>query len=277
MEQSKSPCLVAIIACYYPDYFEESLKKLKLLLMSIDKNHSILIVNNSECQFVSEGTNLIKGSNVFWEFSAWDEGVEYFKIHNIDVSESTFIFLNDTFCAHRIFSFLDLYLFKKSIQKVMSRKYDFAGEVNSFGETFSVKKNCADKWISTYFFAIRASKLELIGKFCKFSPQDSKLEVDFKSRKIHIAECSTNLIEHLEKWFFPKTKQLGWYKNDSKVNNDTLIKLKLTAILNEKLLSIVALSQNLKLVDVYGHKLAKLYLLGRKFLFKFVISPYKKY
>jgi hypothetical protein len=277
MEQNKAPSLVAIIACYYPAYFEQAIKNLERLLTSIKPEFQIIVINNNDQPIKHKGLNVVKGSNQCWEFSAWDEGIEFMTNNYSDFTQSTFVFLNDTFFTHRVFTFLDFYLFKKSIQKVVLKKCDFSGEVNSFGETFYVNTLGANKWVSTYLFALQASKLKTIGKFCKFDQQNSNLQVNTESKKITIDECSENLLVHLEKWFFPKNPKLGWYKNSSNPDNNVFLKQKITAVLNEKLLSIHAVNAKLEFDNVYGNQLAKIYLLGRKFLYKFVISSIKKF
>lgn len=278
MLQKKAPPLIAILVCYYPKYFEQCLGKLNKLLESFEQEFKVIIVNNNSeaLELKHKDIDIVEGSNDHWEFSGWDEGLNFAKSNYLEVNQSTIVFLNDTFYTHRIFTCWDFYFFKKSFNKVMAKKCDFSGELNSFGQSFSFNNMKTKNWISTYLFAIRAEKLKSIGKLCKFDLSKNNLYVDSSQKTIEIEGCSTNLARHLEKWFFPKNPKLGWYKNlTPQLNHDALLKKKITAVLNEKLLSIYSAEANLILDDVYGGKLAKLYLLGRKFIYKFIISSVK--
>jgi hypothetical protein len=149
MEQNKAPSLVAIIACYYPAYFEQAIKNLERLLTSIKPEFQIIVINNNDQPIKHKGLNVVKGSNQCWEFSAWDEGIEFMTNNYSDFTQSTFVFLNDTFYTHRIFTFLDFHFFKAGVKRVSHGKFDIAGEFNSFGESFTVQGIKSLGWIST--------------------------------------------------------------------------------------------------------------------------------
>lgn len=268
--------VIAIFVSYYPSYLESCLPKLKKLLKHLTLNSQILIVNNNNKPInnIDSSITIIQGSNRDWEFSAWDEGVEYLTQNYTHIEESTIIFLNDTFYSHRVFTEIDYLLFKKSVKKIVARKYDFAGEFNSFGESFEVLGVKSKGWISTYLFCCNGGKLKEIMPFCKVDSNfTEEIKCDQSAQKLVLKNCSENLVSHLESWFFPKNPKLGWYKNPSNKENSDLVKKKVIAILNEKLLFAIATKSKLSIYDVYGSTLAQGYLLLRKWVYKFILSP----
>jgi hypothetical protein len=129
-------------------------------------------------------------------------------------------------------------------------------------------------WISTYLFCISGSKVKELMPFCKVdSFYADQIKYDQQAKKLILENCSDNLTHHLESWFFPKNPKLGWYKNSSNAENSDLVKKKIVAILNEKLLFATALKFNVSIYDVYTSYLAQGYLLLRKFVYKFILCP----
>jgi hypothetical protein len=272
----KAPKKIAIFVSYYPHYLKSCLPPLKKLINHSKASSQILVVNNNNQSINDMGDDItvIKGSNKEWEFSAWDEGVEYLTQNYTHLEESTIVFLNDTFYSHRVFTLIDLILFKRVVKKVALKQYDFAGELNSFGEPFEVLGCKSNGWISTYLFCINGNKLKELTPFCKVDGHYAdQIKYDQQAKKLILKNCSDNLTHHLEAWFFPANPKLGWYKNSSDTDNSDLFKKKIVAILNEKLLFATALTRNLSVYDVYNSSLAHGYLLLRKFVYKFILFP----
>jgi hypothetical protein len=274
--KAKAPKIIAIFVSYYPSYLKSCLPPLKKLISHSKASSQIIIVNNNDKPIndIDDDITVIKGSNKNWEFSAWDEGVEYLTENYTHLEESTIVFLNDTFYSHRVFTQIDITLFKNAVKQVALKKIDFAGELNSFGESFEVLGVKSKGWISTYLFCISGSKVKELMPFCKVdSFYADQIKYDQQAKKLILENCSDNLTHHLESWFFPKNPKLGWYKNSSNAENSDLVKKKIVAILNEKLLFATALKFNVSIYDVYTSYLAQGYLLLRKFVYKFILCP----
>lgn len=245
-----------IFVSYYSKYFDESLKKLVNLSNKISKNATIIVVNNNQISNIIENNNkfdLLIGDNSSWEFSAWDQGIQYiekkYKIKNDDV----IIFANDTFCQHRHFSYLDKVIFAKNFKKLYQYSDIVVGDVDSFGESFSILSKVGNKWISTYLFGMRYSTAKKCFPFSSLIDMEKNILIE--NGEIKGIDVSQSLLKHLESWLF-SSNDIGWYK--SKKVDENILKKKLMAILHEKNLSCKLIESNITLVGVYSPFVVKL-------------------
>ncbi|OBU27812.1 hypothetical protein C0Z01_08500 [Photobacterium kishitanii] len=239
-----------IFVSYYSKYFEESLNTLVSLSNRISKDAIVVVVNNNPNSNLIEKNNdfdLLVGENSAWEFSAWDQGIQYiekkYKIKDSDV----IIFANDTFCQHRYFGTLDKMIFAKNLKKLYQKDNIVVGDVDSFGESFSILSKFGNKWISTYLFGMRYSTMKKCLPFSSLSYIEN--EITIENGKIKGIDVSRSLLKHLESWLFP-INDVGWYK--SQKADENLLKKKLMAILHEKYLSCKLIESNITLVGVYS-------------------------
>ncbi len=251
-----------IFVSYYSDYFNRSFEILKNISFSVSKNSKFIIVNNNPLNHIpnSKSYDVIVSDNRFWEFSAWEDGIKYIE-DNYDVSDDdVVIFANDTFCQHRPFSFWDSKLFSRKFRALHNHKNAVVGDIDSFGSSFTLQGKSAKEWISTYLFAMSFKNVRKCLPLSSFIESDIKISND----KIKGVDASNEILEHLERWLFPKDGG-GWYKSNSVGN--TIIKKKLIAILNEKHLSCKISDNRIDMIGVYSSFIIKLI---RKLRLKFI-------
>lgn len=265
--------IYGILVCYYEKYKEKAVHDFIYLLSGLNNDFRLIIVNNSSklssYEKVKDKIFEISGSNLGWEFSAWDEGVHFVNKNFGDTDDDFFVFANDTFNHHRVFNFLDTYYFRKAILRLMIKKNPvLVGEINSIGEMFKVNDDTANSWISSYLFAMNRQLLDFSGSFNMTDDVFSSLLMDITNKKITFSDkVSANLATHLNGWLFPKqNKKHQWY--GSKHADLQLLSYKLKAILNEKKISINLFKCKGEMIGVYGRIDAWLYLKARNFIYR---------
>lgn len=249
-----------IVALYYPHYYVKVRKeifslinKTKFNVLFVDNNGSLIPKNEP-----LENVLWFKGSNVAGEFSAWDEGYLFLKNNGLINKEDVVVFMNDTFCHHRFFTFYDRILYRRTIAHCTCN--GFYGELNSTGEVFYVNELPLSAWISSYVFI---SRMENIDKLLPFNSASAisderiaQIESGLVQRKVDVPFFSDNLNQHLSHWLFPVNGN-GWYKAGA--TSSAILMFKLKAIINEKLLTHKALKNDLDVNDIYQDKLSRIY------------------
>ncbi|MFL9786814.1 hypothetical protein AB6C90_012615 [Vibrio cyclitrophicus] len=249
-----------LLVSYNHNYTERSIREFRELVYSFDKNAIILVVNNNTNISYNKDQNLmfrdvdyIQGSNESWEFSAWQEGLQYLADKYEVSSTDNFVFANDTFCHHRFFNTLDKFLFLYKLKGLSHN--ELLGEVCSLdGEIFEYSMNHRT-WISTYLFATKFDTIRRLLPLDAHSNDD--ILIDPKSRLVKISGFTQLAETHLRNWLMPNEGRGGWYKSHS-VDMDMLIN-KTKAIANEKSLSRRAVESNIALVDIYNGNMATFY------------------
>lgn len=249
-----------IVALYYPHYFE----KVKREIFAIfNKYHfHVLFVDNSGKLIPQNepGKNIqwLRGSNVAGEFSAWDEGYAFLMENSTPCSDDIVVFMNDTFCHHRFFTFYDRILYRRAIAHCT--RNSVCGELNRTGAVFSVNGLPLTAWISSYVFMSRMNNIDklLPLNYASTISNEYLAQIDsgLVERKVDIPFFSENLNQHLSHWLFPVSGN-GWYKA-GKISPEILL-FKLKAIINEKLLTHKALKNDLSVEDIYKGKLGRIY------------------
>jgi hypothetical protein len=272
--KSNKPKNFIILVCYYQKYLDDALLALNKMFKTFDDETIIVIVKNnteidtSNIQQTCFTHHVIEGSNTSWEFSAWDEGIDYLK-KKYCLNDSLMVFVNDTFCKHRVFTSIDMKLFKQGFSQAKSNENLIAGEFNTTAKQFTILEQPLNGWLSSYLFAIKGNALSKILPLTKSQVMYKDIPlIDFEQRTINLSNCSDNFSAHIEQWLFPKKPSSGWYKSGSSSTNQDLMKNKLLAILNEKLLAYTAQKNGLILYDVYKPFWANLYLKIRYELYK---------
>lgn len=240
-----------IVAIYYERYLSKVLEQINATFKTF--NPHIVLVNNNpkEIDGAKSHNTCIRGSNAAGEFSAWDEGVAHVVSNFTIKDDDVFIFLNDTFCHHRIFTSIDRYVYRKSI--ITMQDNIIRGEFNQSTEALKIYDTTLKGWISSYFFCCRWQSVKRLQPFSKAARLDPEVKIkiqnDLRNRTVEIPFFSSGLNTHLTKWLFPAGSR-GWH-GKSKDINDGMMFFKLQAILNEKLLSYTAVTESINVEGIY--------------------------
>jgi len=249
-----------IVALYYPHYFEKVKKEIFAIFNK--SNFQVLFVDNHGKMFnehvPENGVQWLRGSNIAGEFSAWDEGYELLARSGTMEKNDIVLFMNDTFCHHRFFTFYDRILYRRAIARCNSDC--MYGELNSTGTVFSINELPLTAWISSYVFL---SRMGNIGKLLPLNSVSAISEADLAviesglaQHKVEIPIFSENLNQHLSHWLFPVSGN-GWYRAGK--TSSAILLFKLKAIVNEKLLTYKALKTNIVVKDIYQGKPSRIY------------------
>lgn len=243
-----------ILVSYYKDFLAKSINELKHIANHPGATVNFVVVNNNKNNtldlHLDNTIDLIQGDNSSWEFSAWDQGVDYitkkYTVNQTDV----FIFANDTFCHHRFYNLLTRIVFKKSIRLVRNNSKVVVGDICQSKDTLEIYNKSGNKWISTYIFSMQYGPLKSLPSFCNFKHNS---EIKLVEQKICSSHINFKLKEHLESWFFSGS---GWYASGEAT--ESLIAKKIEAILNEKLLSFLLVdTRDIVFFDIYINRYIK--------------------
>lgn len=255
--------LNVILVSYYAKYRDKSLKELAKIVKAMGMNAKVIIVNNSNNIYCSPDVYFsfprkevqvfeITGSNKSWEFSGWKEALE---LIGPTKDNEYYMFVNDTFCSHRDWTYLDRYFFTLAFcNHFKSGANGITGDLNSFGEIFSILGYSADSWISTYLFGMNGSHLKEVRKMICMDDEHLGLNVTINEQGAFIfgENVSRNLGRHINGWLNPEDNNKGWYK--SKDSSKSLLLKKIKAILNEKMISSFSTSKGGKLYHYIPYK-----------------------
>ncbi|PMG31172.1 hypothetical protein BCU94_09495 [Shewanella sp. 10N.286.52.C2] len=245
---TKKPKYYAVHVSYYPEYYNKSLKVLEDILKRISNdNYTILVVNNNESlvhkRYLTTPKNFyfIDGTNTSWEFSGWDEGVDFLTNEFAIEENDVFLFSNDTFCHHRSFTLLDELMYSNAISYCSCN--DVAvGHVDFTDKEFIVFDRKVQRWISTFLFAMNYKVLRGGVPFSECKTTD----LIINNNSIKVNGCNDFYNNHLSKWLLGE----GWYKSESSDLNVIVNKGK--AITNEKILSSKLNENDVSIRSVYS-------------------------
>lgn len=259
-----------IIALYYPHYYEKVRKE---IFSIFDNTHFHLLFVDNSGKLIPENepaanVQWLKGSNVAGEFSAWDEGYALLAGNGTMGNDDIVVFMNDTFCHHRFFTFYDRVLYRKAVARCT--RNGIYGELNSTGTAFAINQLPLSAWISSYVFLSRKENIDKLLPLNSASTLGddalAQIESGLAQQKVDVPLFSPNLNQHLSQWLFPVNGK-GWY-NAGKTSSAILL-FKLKAIINEKLLSHKALKNGLAVNDIYQGKINRIYNSLRNRLYTF--------
>ena len=259
-----------IVALYYPHYYEKVRKEIFSIFNNA--NFHLLFVDNSG-KIIPENepdanVQWLKGSNTAGEFSAWDEGYTLLATNDTLGNDDIVIFMNDTFCHHRFFTFYDRILYRKIVARCTFK--GIYGELNSTGTRFTINQLPLTTWISSYVFLSRKENIDRLLPLNTASVMGdevlARIESGLANRKVDVSLFSDNLNQHLSNWLFPVNGN-GWY-NAGKTS-PAVILFKLKAIINEKMLTHKALENDLDVNDIYQGKANRIYNSVRNRLYTF--------
>nr|WP_283131127.1 hypothetical protein [Enterovibrio norvegicus] len=246
-DKLETNCFIVFVS-FYPEYFDESLNRLKRMLSNLNHSENTILVVSNNYVFNVKNINsevesitfrFINGSNASWEFSAWDEGLKFIMTNYKIDERDTLIFANDTFCHHRSFTRFDEYCFTHSVKRYLNDDV-VIGHIDKSPFPLLVKGIKVEKWISTFLFT---AKYKTIKRTLPFS-QCHIDDVEFKDGKISISRCDEKFNEYITNWLCN-----SWYKSGSQ--NKELIRNKAKAIVNEKCFSGRLKENSVDIISVY--------------------------
>lgn len=204
---------------------------------------------NESKEVTKEGYNVydIGGDNSYWEFSGWRKGLTF--LDETGIEADVVLFVNDSF-LNRSKSGYDLNYYKLRINtfSLFGLKDEALGKIDYHDESEIFSGNDVSSWIRSNIFAIPknvADKLDstfiddkTIGKIFP----DTFYGSIFKNSEL----LNSNLKRFIESWIISRWAQ----SQHITPKNWDFIKSKLTAILNERLLTAKLREHNIKIIDI---------------------------
>lgn len=212
----------------------------------------------------------LTGSNDYFEFSGYQEGLDFFKKNFVINSSDIFLFLNDTFYRHRFFDGLTRYMFLKKLNytiKIDGTFPYFIGFVDK-NETSECYLNnfLIDSHISTFFFIVNGSFFSFIPSL--INVDNNSNVIDISGNKLSISNANDNYLNKVFNWLFT-TNLKSWYRSKeiSRLDDsETLFfSKKIFCICNEHILSALAKANNINFVSLYDESNLNIYLIIRFF------------
>ena len=260
--------LLAILVVY--DLTRAILAKgnLFLVLKSLNVKYNLLVISNNQ-KVLEE----LSGSNIFGEFSGWDEALSTVNIAQF----SHFLFVNDTFYEDGRFGpseVLDL----RNILSLNGSQCFIWGEVSYFTniKRLAIFKMWIHKWVRTSFFLM--DRLALF-KLKSLTPLEFNLTVDFKSRSISSVTMPDNatslIIERVQAWIFPSISESGWSRLSSASNER--IRLKAYCVYAELMLSHRCTKSGISIISTSNRRTIRYSILDLAYRFQCIVStPFRR-
>ena len=259
---------VGIICLYYEQYAFESVCQFHSLLSELSPiPRLILVLNNpsiDENRLPCFDFHCIAGSNKLGEFSAWEEGIQFYCSHvNIHFAANDFfVFANYTFCHHRIWKHSYAKNFCRSLRKANSSSPSIIGWGNYSVDLFSIDSIPFHIWISTYLFSFQMSTYVQLegGLVPSDSSFDRYISPTIDSDSFFGYSVNEALQSHLTNWLFK-----GGWRNSKALDSSSypVLQFKAKCILAEKLLSAKILSLGGRLILLDNFNLRARFILRR--------------
>jgi hypothetical protein len=232
----KTAPISIIIASYYVGNIKDCIKFVQKIQKDFEVKDVVFVNNHAESTLgmIPKDWKYISGTNYFWEWSAWQEGLENLKLE--DRRQGVLCF-NDTILSHRQFTFAAYLALVKTIKKsqLVSRCSLIGFKDFKHGAPMRFQNHIFNEWISSYVFFINVNMLEKLdgnlissAHLVEKSLEPASIESFFKGFN------DSTLQNYLDSWLF----QGGWYRSNSLTEkNIDFFKKKTQSIIFEKLLS----------------------------------------
>ncbi|WP_163935292.1 hypothetical protein [Paraferrimonas sp. SM1919] len=242
---------LAVLVCYYPNYVADAITWISKILDKLALPFELVIVANNDkaysaaLSFQSQSIKVIKGTNNGWEFSAWDEGWDSIKdpslFHKV-------IFVNDTFCQHWPFSWINVELISRAIDKQQNNQ--IIGDIKKFKNNEQLMGLQVKRWMASYLFSCNSKEIKKLLPFDKIPHYNWHSNITLTNKVIDLKDSSEGMVKHLQDYMFP-TANKGWYNAGA---SEQLKRMKLYAIINEITLSAAAEAQGMQLISFHPYR-----------------------
>ena len=209
--------------------------------------------SGDEVRRVADDIYEIAGDNTFWEFSGWKRGIEF--LGTLGARDGDVLFVNDAF-LNRAAAGHDERFFRRLLSPIaLATMEDFIGVVHDAGRLAGdhrILGHAASTWIQTHFFVLPyrlATELRWVYLTCE--QVDAILPVRFAGRMFLDNDVlSEDLERFLGEWITAR-----WHgAREPSAESWPLLRQKLTAILNERLLSVELAARGLQLDGSQGRQ-----------------------
>jgi hypothetical protein len=259
--------MIFIIHVQYGNEYENaSIKRLLSFSNKISKKDKVnlLVVDNGKQKNISNNIHFhnilnvtfhsLIGSNIYNEFSGYQEGINYFFNKFSINNNSLFIFSNETFYRHRYFDGILSTMFIKKTNKVKYKNEPFLIGYNekNFNKDCILNGLNIESHISTFFFITNGDFLKRIPNILNITKITNK--ISFNNYKLYLSNSNVNYQDKIYNWLFIPNKK-SWYKAKYLKNFDEsdylFFEKKVYCICNEHFLSAITKQNNIKIISVY--------------------------
>jgi hypothetical protein len=190
---------------------------------------------------------VIGGSNSHWEFSAWQDGLnfagsrlDYYDLVNLATDAFQTLYV----------AYLDR--FNESMLRTIVGRAAAVGHIDYYNLPVRFLGQQFQSWLRTSFVFLPPTELKLLGGMVTAKESDMLFSDDPESPFVESAPISDNYRQYLMSWLTRQGTGQGveWHSRfDLTAQNLELFKAKVSAILNEHLFSIRLRAQGCALVD----------------------------
>jgi hypothetical protein len=249
----------------YGNHFEnDSLKRLYKYFNFVNNFEHIkcvIVENNTDCDLEIKNPYFdsiykIYGSNNYYDFSAFEEGLKYFHDNYFINDNDIFIFSNDTFFRHRYFDGVFKYQFQKKLflSSNLNRPFIIGYIDKNLDKNCFIDNTKFTKHISTFLFIINKMSLNRI----KILSKDKfNTKISFRNNILFLNDIQDDYSKKIENWLF-KPSKIAWYRaqkiDNVLLNNKKLYEfylLKLFCVLNEHNLFIQSLNSDIEIISLF--------------------------
>ena len=205
---------------------------------------------NEGKEVTKEGYNVydIGGDNTYWEFSGWRKGLTF--LDETGIEADVVLFVNDSF-LNRSKSGYDLGYYKNRINtfSLFNLKDEALGKVDYHDELETFLGHDVSSWIRSNIFAVPKNVVDKLDfPFMDNKTIDKIFPKKFSGNIFKDTDLlSSNLKRFMEIWI-----TLRWARVEpGSAKNWPLLRCKLIAILNERLLTSSLRRENAKIIDIH--------------------------
>jgi hypothetical protein len=215
-----------------------------------------VIVDNAEpdrpAERLGECLHAIGGSNRAWEFSAFDEGVEWLRLQ--DRLRDVTLLATDAFAAYGG-EFIDLV--DEGILRFCRRQAAAVGWIDSFEEPCRLFGTAYNDWLRTSYLILPSTALAGVEPFAAPMSEDELFDTDWRRRWKRDAPVSPSLRRRIDHWLtgLAEGQRLAaadtWHSRfDVDAGTFPFFKAKARAILREHHLSIRLRAARVRIFDL---------------------------
>lgn len=220
-----------------------------------DIKKTIYIVDNSSedrlCEIdIGINTIYLNGSNKFWEFSGWQEGLDY-ELNGLHDSQCLYIFSNDTMLFHQPYFYLKYFIMRGIKRALVSD----CSEPLAMGFVENCKSVASvGSYMTTFFFIINACALNRIDN--KVYDQQTVADCfnEISNSGVLFCNLPPDYINFLENWLLKDKVSNNKWRGAEVLNTKNWIAIqgKAKSILFEHDLSVRLRSNSISISSLFG-------------------------